>query len=167
MTKNIPDIQPKENCIFCKKEITVKAFYATAQYSALYNIAPILPGHSLIIPNKHYISLFELSDDELCKMMIFARKATTVLKSVFECDGFDWTIQDGVSAGQTIPHLHLHIIPRKPHDLPESNNWYSKISENEIQMLESQQRERLNDGEYMAITERLSKAAALLIEHSG
>ena len=100
-------------------------------------------------------------------MMIFARKATTVLKSVFECDGFDWTIQDGVSAGQTIPHLHLHIIPRKPHDLPESNNWYSKISENEIQMLESQQRERLNDGEYMAITERLSKAAALLIEHSG
>ena len=163
MPKIIPDIQPKENCIFCKKEITDKAFCSTGQFSALYNIAPVLPGHSLIIPHNHYISLFELSDEELSKMMIFARQITAALKTVFQCDGFDWTIQDGVSAGQTVPHLHLHIIPRKRYDLPEGDEWYGKILQNEAHMIESNQRERLNDKEYMAITEKLAKAAAGLL----
>jgi bis(5'-adenosyl)-triphosphatase len=159
----IPDIQPIVNCIFCNKEITDNSFYSTVQFSALYNIAPVLPGHSLIIPNKHYTSLFELSDNELGDMMIFARKITTVLKAVFNCNGFDWTIQDGVSAGQTIPHLHLHIIPRKPLDIKEGDEWYSKIPGNESQMLDSLQRKRLNDHEYRAITEKLAKATAILL----
>jgi bis(5'-adenosyl)-triphosphatase len=148
-----------DNCLFCKKNIIEKSFSSTLRFSALYNIAPILPGHSLIIPNTHHESLFELSDEELGEMMLFARKITSVLKTVFHCDGFDWTIQDGISAGQTVPHLHLHIIPRKPLDMPESNEWYSKIEENEKQMLESDLRERLNDQEYNEITERLNEAS--------
>jgi len=96
-------------------------------------------------------------------MMIFARKITTVLKAVFNCNGFDWTIQDGVSAGQTIPHLHLHIIPRKPLDITEGDEWYSKIPGSENQMLDSLQRERLKDHEYRAITEKIAKAAAILL----
>lgn len=154
--------QPVENCLFCRKEIIWKSFCTTSRFSAIYNIAPILPGHSLIIPNKHYESLFELSDDELSEMMVFARKITAVLKSVFNCDGFDWTIQDGVSAGQTVPHLHLHIILRKPHDMPESNEWYSKILQNEAQLLDSQHRGRLSDKEYNDITNKLKEAATTL-----
>lgn len=155
----IPDIQPVGDCIFCSKAVTEKSFYSTSKFSALYNLAPILPGHSLIIPNRHYESLIELTDNDLGEMMIFARKVTTVLKTVFNCDGFDWTIQDGISAGQTVPHLHLHIIPRKPLDMPESNEWYSKIPKNEKQMLDSNRRERLSDHEYNAITARLAEAS--------
>lgn len=151
--------QPGFSCLFCRKEIIEKSFFTTAQFSAFYNIAPILPGHSLIIPIAHYESLIELSDDELGEMMVFARKVTAVLKTVFQCDGFDWTIQDGVSAGQTVPHLHLHIIPRKPMDMPEANEWYSKIPLNEKQMLDSQQRERLSDHDYSAVTARLTEAS--------
>lgn len=150
-----------QNCIFCKKGIIEKSFCTTSRFSAFYNIAPVLPGHSLIIPNHHYESLFELSEDELGEMMVFALKITAVLKSVFNCDGFDWTIQDGVSAGQTVPHLHLHIVPRKPKDLPESNEWYSKILENEKQMLDSQHRERLSEQDYNEITAMLTKAVLL------
>lgn len=152
--------QTHQDCIFCHKEIVEKSFYSSERFSAFYNIAPILPGHSLVIPNKHYESLFELPDDELGEMMVFARKITSVLKTVFNCDGFDWTIQDGISAGQTVPHLHLHIVPRKPLDLPESNEWYSKIPENEKQMLDSQKRERLSDQDYDVITSRLSAACS-------
>lgn len=151
--------EPVENCVFCRKEFVEKAFCKTSLFSAHYNIAPILPGHSLIIPNKHHESLFELSDDELSEMMVFTRNITSVLKSVFNCDGFDWTIQDGVSAGQTVPHLHLHIIPRKPLDMPESNEWYSKILPNEAQLLDSDHREQLNDNEFNAITARLTEAS--------
>ena len=158
MTMIIPGIQPVENCIFCTKAVRDKSFYSTRKFSAIYNLAPILPGHSLIIPNTHYESLIELSDQDLGEMMIFARKVTAVLKTVFNCDGVDWTIQDGVSAGQTVTHLHLHIIPRKPLDMPESNEWYSKIHESKNQLLDSQQRLRLSDVEYNSITQRLAEA---------
>jgi len=106
--------KPGESCHFCREEVVGKSFCTTSGFKALYNIAPILPGHSLIIPTKHYVSLFELSDKELGEMMVFARKITSVLKTIFNCDGFDWTIQDGVSAGPTGPHLHLEIFPREP-----------------------------------------------------
>jgi bis(5'-adenosyl)-triphosphatase len=148
-----------EDCLFCRNEIIGKSFYSNEKFRAFYNIAPIVPGHSLIVPNAHYESLFELSDDTLSEMMLFSRKVTSVLKSFFDCDGFDWTIQDGVSAGQTVPHLHLHIIPRKLYDLPASIEWYSMIAQSEKLMLDSQQRERLTNSEYVAITARLSKAS--------
>lgn len=151
--------QADKSCIFCRNGFINKSFCSTPRFSAFYNIAPILPGHSLLIPNNHYESLFELSDDELGEMMVFARKITSVLKTVFSCDGFDWTIQDGASAGQTVPHLHLHIIPRKPLDMPERNEWYSKIPENERQMLGSDHRERLSDDDYSIITNQLIEAS--------
>ena len=156
--------QTHHGCIFCRKEIIEKSFCSTPLFSAFYNIAPILPGHSLIIPNNHYESLFELADEELGKMMVFARKITSVLKTFFNCDGFDWTIQDGVSAGQTVPHLHLHIIPRKPLDLFGSNEWYSKIPQSEAGILDSENRARLNDQEYDEITERLKLACTSIYE---
>jgi len=151
--------QPPIDCIFCNNSVTRKAFYKNSGFTAIYNIAPILPGHSLVIPDKHYESLLQLTDSELGAMMVFAREITVVLKSVFNCEGFDWTLQDGVSAGQTVPHLHLHIIPRKPLDMPEGNEWYSKIPENEKQMLDSEHRERLSDNEYNDINNKLKQAS--------
>ena len=150
------------SCVFCDKTITGKSFYKSKKFSALYNIAPILPGHTLIIPNSHHESLMDLSEDELSGIMIFARKITLVLKTVFDSDGFDWTIQDGSSAGQTVPHLHLHIIPRKLHDLPEGDDWYGKIHHSEVQLIDSRNRIRLNDSEYKEITMKLRKVATAM-----
>ncbi len=155
--------EPIVSCIFCRSEIAGKSFYKTDNFSALYNIAPILPGHSLVIPNRHYESLFELSDSELGEMMVFAREITAVLKYFFNCDGFDWTIQDGSSAGQTISHLHLHIIPRKPLDLPEGEEWYKKIPESEQFILDSETRRKLTEAEYEEITSRLSETAITML----
>jgi bis(5'-adenosyl)-triphosphatase len=162
----MPDtaIKPDAPCIFCSKAVIEKSFYSEGGFRAIYNIAPILPGHSLVIPNKHFDSLFELSDSELGEMMVFARRITTVLKSVFGCDGFDLTIQDGKSAGQTVPHLHLHIIPRKPHDMAIGEDWYGKIAGSERLMIDSEQRERLNDGEFDAVIARLKVATTTLLK---
>lgn len=156
------DSLPAGDCQFCRKEIIEKSFCSTSQFSAIYNIAPIVPGHSLIIPNTHYISLFELSDQELCEMMVFARKVTRILQTVFQCDGFDWSVQDGISAGQSVPHLHLHIVPRKPHDMTNGTEWYSKLSQNAVPAPDSQHRIKLEEEEYNAITARLTEASALL-----
>jgi len=156
------DSLPAGDCQFCRKEIIEKSFCSTSQFSAIYNIAPIVPGHSLIIPNTHYISLFELSDQELGEMMVFARKVTRILQTVFQCDGFDWSVQDGISAGQSVPHLHLHIVPRKPHDMPDGTEWYSKLSLNAVPAPDSHQRIKLEDEVYNAITAKLIEASVLL-----
>jgi len=158
--------QPFVPCVFCRSDIAGKSFYKTANFSAIYNIAPILPGHSLVIPNTHYESLFELSVEELGEMMVFARKITSVLILFFNCDGFDWTIQDGVSAGQTVPHVHLHIVPRKPLDIPESNEWYTETQLSEKGILDSKSRNRLNDKEYDEITQKLSEAATAILKQN-
>ncbi len=150
---------PAGECQFCRKEIIEKSFCSSNQFSAIYNIAPIVPGHSLIIPNTHYISLFELSDQELGEMMVFARKVTRILQTVFHCDGFDWSVQDGISAGQSLPHLHLHIVPRKPHDMPDGTEWYRKLSQNAVPAPDSQHHVKLEEEEYNAITARLTEAS--------
>jgi bis(5'-adenosyl)-triphosphatase len=151
------------DCLFCRKEVIEKSFYSSEKFSAIYNIAPIVPGHSLIIPNAHYESVNELRDEVLSEMILFTRKITSVLMTFFECDGFDWTIQDGFSAGQTVPHLHLHIVPRKLNDIAEGKEWYSLIPKNELLLLDSKQRERLSDTEYISITARLCEASKSII----
>lgn len=161
---NIPKTNKVETCVFCTKEVLNNSFYKTEHFSAIYNIAPVLQGHSLIIPNNHYESLLDLSETELCEMMLLARKITQVLKTVFACDGFDWSIQDGVSAGQTIPHLHLHIIPRKLDDMPAGDEWYSKLKQTEHQMLDSKTRKKLNNTEFDIITTLLKQSAEAFIK---
>lgn len=158
------DTKPDASCIFCSKPVIEKSFCSHAGFRAIYNIAPILPGHSLVIPHKHYERLSELSDSELGEMMVFTRRVTQILKSVFTCDGFDLTIQDGESAGQTVPHLHLHVIPRKQHDMASGEDWYGKIADSEKLMIDSGQREKLTDGDFDAIIARLKVATTQLLK---
>lgn len=149
---------PGLDCLFCKTKDQERAFCETENFKAIYNIAPILPGHSLILPKNHIQSIFELTEKELFEMFQLARRVTTGLKTYFNCDGSDWTIQDGESAGQTIQHLHLHIIPRFPFDLPGENEWYDFIIENEKDLKDSNSRKKLDTNEYNFITDQLYKS---------
>lgn len=141
-------------CAFCAVADTA-AFMADGRFLALHNIAPVLPGHSLVIPRRHVASLLELDEDELSAMMLFARRTTRLLARVFAGDGFDWTVQDGAAAGQTVPHLHLHVIPRHVGDLPNPGDWYPKLMASEAAAIDSCVRPRLSPAEYAGITERL------------
>ncbi|MFO1113053.1 MAG: HIT family protein [Rhodospirillales bacterium] len=145
-------------CAFCAVADTA-AFMADGRFLALHNIAPVLPGHSLVIPRRHVASLLELDDDDLAAMMLFARRTTRLLARVFAGDGFDWTVQDGAAAGQTVPHLHLHVIPRHAGDLPNPGDWYPKLMASEAAAIDSRIRPRLSPAEYVGITERLRALA--------
>lgn len=104
----------------------------------------------------------ELTDSELNEMMLFARKTTRLLQLAFGSEGFDWSIQDGASAGQTVMHLHLHIVPRKTGDLAKGKEWFQLMKNNEKQMLDSKNRERLTDKEFAEITNMLKEKAMAL-----
>lgn len=116
-------------CPFCDGSINKAAFYESDNFLIIYNHAPILPGHSLVIPRIHIESILQLSPALRSELMEISCKGINMLMKVFSAKAFDWTIQEGSEAGQSIPHLHLHLIPRKENDLQDPGDWYPKLKE--------------------------------------
>jgi diadenosine tetraphosphate (Ap4A) HIT family hydrolase len=77
---------------------------------------PVSPGHSLVIPKRHIGSWFEITSDEQLALLDLLAIAKTSLEDEFNPDGYNIGINDGPVAGQTVPHLHMHLIPRYKDD---------------------------------------------------
>lgn len=73
---------------------------------------PISPGHTLIIPRRHTGSFFSLSPEERDAVLALLDEARDSIDAIFKPDGYNIGINDGKAAGQTVPHLHVHLIPR-------------------------------------------------------
>jgi len=73
---------------------------------------PVSPGHTLIIPRRHVASFFEITDTERNDLMSLLAAARADLDREFRPAGYNIGINDGTAAGQTVPHLHIHLIPR-------------------------------------------------------
>lgn len=144
-------------CPFCDNFFKEAVFAESKNFVAAYNLAPVLPGHTLIVPKRHIESTLDLSDDHLSEMMIFSKKVTALLLKAFSADGFDWSVQDKEVAGQTISHMHLHIVPRIKGDLKNPGDWYPKISNNYKEILDSDQRKKLNKEEMKLIVGKLKE----------
>jgi diadenosine tetraphosphate (Ap4A) HIT family hydrolase len=80
---------------------------------------PVSPGHALIIPKRHVTSLFELVCEEREDLFQAMQRAKDLLLLELRPDGFNIGINDGIAAGQTIFHLHVHLIPRYQGDSEE------------------------------------------------
>jgi len=141
-------------CPFCNK---AEEFYflESTHFAAIYNISPILPGHSMIIPKKHRESLFELSEDELSEFMMMGRNTAQFLAKVFDTDAFDWAIQEKEAAGQSVPHLHMHIVPRKIGDLKDPGAWYQALEKKNVKDVDTFDSFRLEESQLLKITQML------------
>ena len=73
---------------------------------------PISPGHTLLSPTRHVGSFFELEEQERSEMLMLLDRAKAALDEEFKPQGFNIGINDGPAAGQTVLHLHIHLIPR-------------------------------------------------------
>lgn len=101
-------------CLFCDRENT-KEHEVFAEndlfYVRFYN-NPVNKGHSLIIPKRHIISFFELTEDEVTAMYELLKEAKAIIDKDFKPDGYNIGVNDGEAAGRSIHHLHIHLIPR-------------------------------------------------------
>lgn len=79
---------------------------------AFLDIAPANPGHTLLIPKKHYATLLDANDALLVKLIRTTKKIAKAVMRATRADGFNIGINNKKAAGQLIPHLHVHIIPR-------------------------------------------------------
>lgn len=86
---------------------------------ALWDGYPLNPGHVLIVPHRHVASWFDATATEREEMLRLADEARRSLVETHAPDAFNLGINDGPAAGQTIPHLHLHLIPRYRNDVPD------------------------------------------------
>ncbi|HCW0157068.1 HIT family protein [Pseudomonas aeruginosa] len=80
---------------------------------------PISPGHSLIIPKRHVGSFFEATPEERAALLALLDEARSNVEKEYQPDGYNIGINDSAAAGQTVPHLHIHLIPRFHGDMKD------------------------------------------------
>ena len=108
-----------ETCIFCKiaaGEIPAKTLYEDEAFRVILDLGPATKGHALILPKDHYRNLFELPDEQAEKVMVLAKKMAVRIRERLRCDGFNLVQNNEETAGQTVFHFHMHLIPRYKDD---------------------------------------------------
>ena len=131
------------DCIFCKiiaGDIPSTKLYEDDKVLCFLDINPINPGHTLVIPKEHCEFLSEMSADCAHPMWETGRKIATALRNAdIRCESVNFLLADGPAAGQEVPHVHLHVIPRYQDDksgfifpfdrkIPEGDDW-NRIAE--------------------------------------
>jgi diadenosine tetraphosphate (Ap4A) HIT family hydrolase len=106
-------------CPFCTiEESLIVAQNATS--IAFRDAYPVADGHTLVIPRQHVTSIFDLSDSDQAQLWQLVAQVRTLLSRQRSPAGFNIGINDGEAAGQTVPHAHVHIIPRYAGDVPDA-----------------------------------------------
>lgn len=132
-----------EECLFCKiiaGEIPSKAVYEDEDFKAILDVNPAARGHVIIIPKKHASNIYELEDEDAAKVFPIAKKIAFALQKTYGCDGVNVLQNNGEAAGQTVFHLHVHVVPRyygddvqimwEPGDTPDLDKVANEIKKN-------------------------------------
>ncbi|KAI9709864.1 MAG: hypothetical protein M1812_007572 [Candelaria pacifica] len=99
--------------------VTPQVFHLTPHSFALVNIKPLLPGHVLVSPLRKTPRISDLTPVEITDLFTTVQRVGRMVERVFNASALNIAIQDGADAGQSVPHIHTHIIPRKAADLDE------------------------------------------------
>ena len=105
------------NCPFCKAESEREIIASTSLSIAFFDGFPVSPGHALIIPRRHVASFFDLTKDEQQDMLKLADSVKRIVDEKYHPDGYNVGVNVGEAAGQSIFHVHMHLIPRYKGDV--------------------------------------------------
>ena len=126
------------DCIFCKianGEIPSATIYEDEDFRVILDIFPASKGHALIIPKKHFANLYDISEEQIQKVAVLAKRLGIKMKEVLGFDGLNLVQNNDEAAGQTVFHFHFHLIPRYDND-DVKIEWASKeLSEEDKQEL--------------------------------
>ena len=105
-------------CPFCTAAAERIAFKGES-FTALWDGFPVTKGHSLLVPQRHVPKWGDLGKDERVALMQAIDEAQNLLTKRHSPDGFNVGFNEGVAGGQTVPHFHIHVIPRYTGDVPD------------------------------------------------
>ncbi len=107
------------NCVFCKivaGEIPAKVIMQNEKAMALLDAFPLAAGHSLVIPKSHYAKVQKMSEQDAKAVFEIVWKLVGAVETGSEVNASTIAIHNGSEAGQEVPHVHVHIVPRKRGD---------------------------------------------------
>lgn len=122
----------QQQLIFGKFKISPsQIFYHSSSNlsAAIVNLRPIVPGHVLIIPKRIVPKISQLETNEYIDLWDTARIVQNMLEQHHDAQGFNIAIQDGKAAGQSVPHVHVHILPRIMDDFERNDDIYDKLED--------------------------------------
>lgn len=129
-----------DDCIFCKLangKIPTNSIYEDEDFNVIMDASPASKGHCIILPKTHAENLYELPEEYCEKIFGVAKKCGTVLKNALGCDGLNVLQNNGEAAGQTVFHLHVHLIPRYTGDGVHIK-WTEQTDNNNIEAVAEQ-----------------------------
>lgn len=110
---------PASECVFCaivRGEVPSVRILETERALALLDIAPLAEGHLLLIPKDHYATLETVPPAHLSEVTALLVPLARAVRRVLGCDGYNVLQNNGAVAGQAVPHVHFHLIPRRESD---------------------------------------------------
>ncbi|XP_042515166.1 bifunctional bis(5'-adenosyl)-triphosphatase/adenylylsulfatase FHIT isoform X1 [Macadamia integrifolia] len=104
-----------------------EVFYSTDLSYAMVNLRPLMPGHVLVCPRREVKRFVDLTANETSDLWLTAQKVGSKLEHHHKASSLTFAIQDGPQAGQTVPHVHIHVLPRKSGDFEKNDEIYDAI----------------------------------------
>lgn len=107
------------NCVFCKiiaGDISAKVIMQNEKAMALLDAFPLAPGHTLVIPKSHYVKVQQMSEQDAMAVFEIVWKLAGAVETGSQVNASTIAIHNGSEAGQEVPHVHVHIVPRKRDD---------------------------------------------------
>ncbi|MED6118709.1 hypothetical protein PIB30_005181 [Stylosanthes scabra] len=111
-------------------------FYTNDLCFAFVNLRPAVPGHILLKWSREAKRVADLTAEEITDLWMIAQKVGRQLESYHKASSLTFCIQDGPQAGQTVPHVHIHILPRRNGDYENNDDIYEDINEKEKELKE-------------------------------
>ena len=118
-----------KECAFCSDEVLKRqTLYEGEKTLVLSNYRPLLPGHSLVLPKRHIARFEELTAEENEELRLTMNKVQRAFEEVYGTDEYLLVLQNGPKAGQTVAHLHFHMIPRvEMNILTKAKLWFTML----------------------------------------
>ncbi len=113
------------SCPFCSENLDRRIVASSSYCHLIYPEKKIAEHHVLIVSKDHYANAFEAPFHVMKELLLFGQKVSTVLNANLKSEGTNLFYQSGLAAGQTVDHLHLHIVPRFDGDISEPGDWLS------------------------------------------
>ncbi|CAM5676105.1 hypothetical protein SAVIM338S_07181 [Streptomyces avidinii] len=102
------------DCVFCHliREGTARWVAREAASCAFTPLDPLAPGHTLVVPTRHYTSLFDTPSNVLNASMALVQRVAAAMRTTLDASGVNILSASGPGSEQSVPHLHFHVIPR-------------------------------------------------------
>ncbi|KAH9547079.1 hypothetical protein CY35_11G015200 [Sphagnum magellanicum] len=112
-----------------------KVFLVTDHSYTFVNLKPVVPGHILFCSRRVVNRFLDLTSEEVSDLWLTAKYVGQKLEPFYNASSLTFMIQDGPKAGQTVPHVHVHILPRKDGDFENNDEIYDVIDEKEKELV--------------------------------